>query len=55
MSVKVNSLKVFSYGESNRKAHFEIESGWTSMRADINDLPQDMYEALKEWVDGRNK
>jgi hypothetical protein len=53
MSAQVIALKVYSPGQSNRKAMIEIEAGWSSMRADINDLPQDMYEAIKEWVDGR--
>ena len=53
MNPKVNSLKVLSHGENNRTATIQIETGWTSMRADINDLPQDMYETLKDWVNGR--
>jgi len=53
VSAKVNSLRISSHGSDSRTATIEIATGYTRMRADINDLPQDMFDVLKEWVDSK--
>lgn len=49
---KVTGLQVHS---SLGTCDIEVTRKWTGLRADVDDLPEDMYIALKDWLDARTR